>query len=100
MEPNPYESPHTTPIPPEKLSGGARAVRVGVTLFGIGVVVSVGSFVSFAILERHTNFEPQGLPRFWYQIVTVTAFALVPTGFLIAVIGGITWLWKKPRKKT
>jgi hypothetical protein len=55
-------------------------------------VVFVGCFLGFIF------FGPfEEAPPFWFQLLTLTAIALVPTGLLIAVIGGITWLWEKRR---
>jgi hypothetical protein len=88
MHLNPYKSPSHT-IPPKKLSGSARAVRVGVTLFGVGIIIYGCCFVGFHLLTH------EGRPPFWLQVVVCTAMALVPLGFLIAAIGGTVWLLGK-----
>jgi hypothetical protein len=67
----------------------ATAVRLGATLFGMGIIVYGCCFLGFHLLST------EGPPPYWFQVVVCTAMALVPVGFLIAVIGGLAWLLGK-----
>jgi hypothetical protein len=62
-------------------------------LCGTGIAIFVGCFLGFIFFEPDEEVPPP----YWFQLLALTAIALVPIGLLIAVIGGIAWLWKKLR---
>lgn len=94
MEPNPYEAPaKSVPTLPRKVTVGARVFRVGVTLAALGAGGFVCSVASAVLVLMH-----QGPPTFWFQLIVFVAVALVPVGIVIAVVGGVVWIWGRLRR--
>lgn len=96
MQPNPYQSPsHPMPPPlPKRRSFGARMVRLGVFLLGLGLVTGVACFAAGFVLVNMDVKEPP----YWLMAVSFTAMALLPIGTGLALVGGAIWLLTKMLK--